>query len=61
MPNARGDQAKLLARRQSTFGAAEAAAGNRDAAIAAYRKVIEINPDGGWATTAARRISELGG
>ncbi len=26
MPNARGDQAKLLARRQSTFGAAEAAA-----------------------------------
>lgn len=43
------------------IGAAEAAAGNREAAIAAYRRVIEIDPGGGWAATAARRIAELGG
>ncbi len=43
------------------IGAAEAAAGNREAAITAYRRVIEINPDGGWASTAQRRIAELVG
>lgn len=43
------------------IGAAQAAAGNREAAIAAYRGVIEIDPEGGWAATAARRIAELGG
>jgi tetratricopeptide (TPR) repeat protein len=41
------------------IGAAQAAAGDPQAAIAAYRKVIEMDPDGGWAPVAQRRIDAL--